>query len=240
MLNNQHNFFIYNYFNVSISVYVKTHNDQLINLASNIPPGKNHGINFNIASKYLMDNTTINIYKSSSSQPVLNELIGRSTLQLAENSTIRAIHCGMNTGCTDLSLLSDPVKSPLGTAIPRLRIVNTTPKTLTLTTTGNNLIVIPSGKSLLYMGLWENGIPLGCKLMDKDGILPTYIIDIPITDLFLGVISDIPLPLYNNITRKSSVSFDDEPGIPSNALEIHDKQFHKGSLIDTSYVPSNW
>lgn len=237
MLNNQH-FFIYNYFNVSISVYAKTYDDQLINLATNVPSGKKYVIDLNVALKYIRDNTTINIYKSSSSQPILNELIGRSTLNLPNNSIIRAIHCGMNTGSTDVSLLSDPVKSPLGTAIPSLRIVNTTPKTLTLTTTGNNLIVIPSGKSFLYLGLWENGIPLGCKIIDKDGILPTYIIDVPITDLFLGVVSDIPLPLFNDI--KNSLLFDDEPGVPDNALEIHNIQFHKGSLIDTSYVPSNW
>ncbi len=173
-------------------------------------------------------------------EPVPNALvpIGGSILTIPEDKTITALHCGMSVGSTDIALSSDPVKSPLGTALSRLRIVNTTPSTIYLTTTGNNELIIPAGKSYLYYGQYENGIPLGTKIQDINGVLPTYEILVPMTDLFMGVISDIPLPLYNDI--KVGLAFNDDPGIVDHALEIHNIQWHRGTLIDTSFIPKNW
>ena len=48
---------------------------------------------------------------------------------------------------SDSSLLS---KSPLGTALSHVRLINLTPRYLTLTTTGSNKIIIPPNKSYLY------------------------------------------------------------------------------------------
>jgi hypothetical protein len=236
-------FFIYNYCLVPIDVVV---ND--VDIVSGIPPKGKKGITQSMVDQHFKEGALVQIYAMSTTSDNTDNpkglslsLILQSLLTIPPNTTIKALHCGQNMGSMDIALISDPVKSPLGTALSRLRIVNTTPKTLRLTTTGNNTLIIPSGKSLLYLGRWDNGIPLGTTISDRDGILPTYIVNVPMTDLFIGIVSDIPLPLYNDITP-FGLAFTDTPGIPGpdNALEIHNMQRHAGRFIDNSYVPANW
>ncbi len=249
-------FFIYNYYNVPICVGVVNYADKRAAiLARNVPVGGKIGISLSKSNEWMVKYNAVKIYREQDmphnfgEKPKFEEnaythlstrsdAIGESILTIPPNTSTKALHCGMNVGSDDIALSSDPVKSPLGTALSRLRIVNTSPQTLRLTTTGNDFLIIPPGKSYLYYGLWANGIPLGTEFKDVEGIIPSYRVLIPITDLFMGVISDIAMPLYNDI--KVGLAYNDAPGIVNNALEIHDIQSHKGMLIDPTYIPKNW
>jgi hypothetical protein len=203
-------------------------------LSDNIPSGSYKSININ-KWKYIVSNAKIKVHDSRN-----NFLIGESTMTTPENKTIKALHCGMVSGHSDISDISEITKSPLGgNSLSRLRIINVTPRDLNLTTTGGNNLHIPSGKSLLYWGEYEKGVEMGVTFKDVDNILPDYNISIPITDLFMGIISDIEIPLYRG--AKIGGEYFDEPGMLYHPLqEINNYQTHIGSLIDKSYVPKNW
>jgi hypothetical protein len=234
-------FYVYNYYKVPINVQVndspKEHDgvmsDVRFTLVQDVPSGSYKAITQD-KWKHLTLNSKIEILKSDDHKP-----IGESTLNLPEGKTIKALHCGMVSGHSDIAILADITKSPLGTALPRLRIVNVTPRTINLTTSGGNLITIPSGKSLLYWGEYENGIHMGVSFKDVDGILPDYTLTKPITDLFLGIVSDIEIPLYR--AAKIGGDFFDDEGIFYHPLrELDGFQLHRGAFIDKSYIPRNW
>lgn len=204
-----------------------------ITLIENVPSGKFKAIPNN-KWKNITDNKKILIVESGKKTS-----IGKSVMTIPKGTTIKALHCGMNTGHTAIEMTSDITKSPLGTALPRLRIVNVTPRTVNLTTTGGNVLTIPASKSLLYFGEYENGIPMGVTFRDIDGILPDYNLKIPVTDLFLGVISDIEMPLYRG--SKIGQAFFDDPGVMYHPFEeLRGYQLHRGAFIDKSYIPKNW
>ena len=79
---------------------------------------------------------------------------------------------------------------------------------------------------------------LGTTFKDTDGILPDYPINIPVTDIHLGIISDVPVPLFSG--AKMGGKFTDEIGINYHPLEVGDYQFHRGALIDTAFIPRNY
>ena len=237
-------FFVYNYYKIPIALYVTSQltpirGAPIINtkktdifIVENVEPGERKGVKIDSVMKYLRDGATISVKSSK------GEIIGKCRLTIEPDKTIRALHCGMNTAHQDISIVSEGTHSPLGTALPRLRIVNTSPRTLRLTTTGGNELIIPAEKSLLYMGQYENGIPMGTIFRDIDGILQDYHLELPVTDLFMGMTSDISIPLY----RGSYIGgeYQDEPGINYYPLEINPTQLHNGVSIDKTYIPRNW
>lgn len=247
-------FYVYNYYKVPITVkvsgraiYTATQNgtitvikpanwdssDYFITLVENIPSGKHKAVTMDMWQN-ITDNKKINVINDKT-----KELIGESVMTIPQGKTIKALHCGMVSGQSDIALSSDITKSPLGTALPRLRIVNVTPRTINLTTTGGNKLTIPPAKSLLYFGEYENGIPMGVTFKDIDGILPDYTLKIPQTDLFLGIISDIDIPLYRG--SKIGGAFFDDPGEMYHPFEeLNSYQLHRGAFIDKSYIPKNW
>lgn len=264
----QNKFYVYNYYKVPITVTVsekevididhtkdfptgvgnntipatvyekkpKDSNLGSITLVENVQPGK-FGVVTDNKWKNITDNKKVQVYRAVNSIP--DELIGESIMTIPQGKTIKALHCGMVSAHTDISISGDITKSPLGTALPRLRIVNVTPRTINLTTTGGNKLTIPAGKSLLYFGEYENGVPLGVTFKDIDGVLPDYNVKIPCTDLFLGIISDIEIPLYRN--SRIGGEFFDIPGIMYHPFEeLPGYQLHRGAFIDKSYIPKNW
>ncbi len=258
-------FYVYNYYKVPITVQVSTtevidrekgeliddignnidvsilehkpkevtKNLEYITLVENVPSGKFKAIPGG-KWKNITDNKKLIVLDSATKLD-----IGKSVMTIPKDTTIKALHCGMNSGHTAIEMTSDITKSPLGTALPRLRIVNVTPRTINLTTTGGNILTIPAAKSLLYFGEYENGIPMGVTFRDIDGILPDYNLKIPITDLFLGVISDIEIPLYRG--SKIGQAFFDDPGVMYHPFEeLRGYQLHRGAFIDKAYIPKNW
>jgi hypothetical protein len=238
-------FYVYNYYKVPISVRVKelpkdsndsakVNDGELITLVEDVPSGKYKAVTQD-KWKHLTQNSKVTIVKSEGTTGI----IGESTMNIPEGKTIKALHCGMVSGQSDISILADITKSPLGTALPRLRIVNLGSRTLNLTTTGGNLLTIPPAKSLLYWGEYENGIHMGVTFKDVDGILPDFTLTKPITDLYLGIISDIEIPLYR-AAKIGGDYFDDEGVFYHPLRELDGYQLHRGMFIDKSYIPRNW
>lgn len=173
------------------------------------------------------------------------ELLGKAVMNIPEGKAPRALHLGMNSGQDDLSMKGDPIRSPLGSAIPRLRIVNASPRVLRLSTVAmlndgklEPDLVIKPFDSILYLGQYWKGIPLGVVFKDVDGYLDDYKLQYPITDLFMGIMSDIHEPQYNG--AKFGGSFDDTVSTVSYPLEEGGIGKHKGSKINTKYIPSTW
>jgi len=210
-----------------------TTNLEYTTLIENVPSGKFKAITL-LKWKDITDNKKLMVLDSNTKLP-----IGESIMTIPVGKTIKALHCGMNSGHTAIEMTSDITKSPLGTALPRLRLVNVTPRTINLTTTGGNILTIPATTSLLYFGEYENGIPMGVTFRDIDGILPDFNLKIPITDLYLGVISDIEMPLYRG--SKIGQAFFEDPGVMYHPFEeLRGYQLHRGAFIDKSYIPKNW
>ncbi len=218
------NFTIYNYYKIPISVFINTNGIKKI---ADIDAKKEKSIHIDLPIK---KDTIFLVFTSDRGAA---KLLGRSTVVKSDND-IDALHCGMNSGHLDISMSSETSKSPLGTALGRLRIVNVTEKTLKL----NQEIIIPPHRSYMYYGQYNNGIPLGTILKDQDGELEDYIINIPITDLFIGLVSDKKVTQFGG--SKIGGEFDDTVYNYEFPLETTDIEAHKGMLIDTTYIPKNW
>ena len=235
------NFPIRNHYKVPVDIHVSTpitpsentHGENVKSfVVKRVEPGKGSYYNSPV-----INGSVIKIYLSNPSQgkgPVSPVLLEETVINIPEGKAIRAIHTGLMSSHYDISISSDPIKSPLGnlgSAIPRLRIVNTSSRTLRL----NGNIVIPSRKSFMYMGEFGNGIPIGTILKDQDGYLHDFKIDRPISDLFMGITSDINVPLYTG--AKLGNQFDDTTGTTEFILFSKDSQTHRGSNINKAYLP---
>lgn len=239
-------FYVYNYYKVPISVLVtelpstgstSDRGGEPGTLIQNVPSGKYKAVTHG-RWEHLTQSSKITVVKFNGIGDN-KTVLGESTLNIPEGKTIKALHCGMVSGQSDISIAADITKSPLGTALPRLRIVNLGSRTLNLTTTGGNLLTIPPAKSLLYWGEYENGIHMGVTFKDVDGVLPDYTLSKPITDLYLGIISDIEIPLYR-AAKIGGDYFDDEGVFYHPLRELDGFQLHRGAFIDKSYIPRNW
>lgn len=225
-------FYVYNYFKVPIDVIVTNSMGKTSDfLVKNILPKTRGEISYDLIVKYMRSGSKIKIYYGG-------ELIGEAMLDIPLDKTIRGLYAGMNKSQNDISISGDITKSPLGSAIPRVRIVNTTPRTLFLSTGTQYYMKIPSGKSVLYFGQWQNGIHLGVTIKDKEGILDDFVISFPVTDIFMGTISDIFTPIY--LGAKYGNALDDTVATVEYPLELSGIQHHRGADLDFFYIPKSW
>ena len=238
-------FYIYNYYKVPITVKVvpKTPKNsiippRIITVVENVEAGKRKGVKIDDVINYITNGATILVETYSNNNFVGTVILGKTIMTIPPNTSIRALHCGMVTAHDDFSDSSLLSKSPLGTALSHVRLINLTPRYLTLTTTGSNKIIIPPNKSYLYRGQYENGVAMGTLFRDVDKYLPDYELTLPVTDIFMGLISDLDIPLYRG--SKLSGAYFDDPGVNYHPLEIDPTQWHRGLLIDPYYIPKNW
>lgn len=227
-------FYIYNYYKVPVDVKVQQEGEREQLMTSGVPAGGRFGIRWSSIASNLRNGTTIKSYarKPGSTHDIL---IGSSQLRIPKGTTIKALHVGMSSAHQDLSMAGEGTKSTLGTALPRVRIVNASPRILTLLA-GSNLITIQPHSSHLYYGEYDRGVHLGTVLRDQDGFLPDYVIDRPVTDIHLGVASDIQTPLYTG--SKFGGDFDDTVDGVVHPLELHGLGGpHNGAMRDRTYIP---
>ena len=227
-------FYIYNYHKVPVDVRVQQDDEREQPMISNVLAGGRLGVRWSSIASNLHNGTTINSYtrKPGSTHDIL---IGTNHLRIPKGTTIKSLHVGMISAHQDLSMAGEGTKSTLGTALPRVRIVNVSPRCLTLLA-GSDSIQIQPYSSHLYYGENGRGIHLGTIIRDQDGFLPNYIIDRPITDIHMGITSDVQVPLYAG--AKFGGDFDDTmEGIVSHPFELHDLGVHNGALRDRTYIP---
>jgi hypothetical protein len=190
---------------------------------------------------YFARGTVVLVYTSKD-----RKLIGKAVMNVPVGKTIRALHLGMSTGQDDLSMKGDPIRSPLGgSALPRLKIINASPRTLKLSTVASLNdgtlepdIIIKPYDSVMYFGQYWKGIPLGVVFRDIDGYLNDFKLQYPITDLFMGLISDIHELPYGQ--AKFGGEFDDTVNTVAYPLQLTSMGQHKGRLINRSYIPTSW
>lgn len=224
-----HDFYVYNYYKVPIQVLV---NGEVIGDA--IEPKKRLGIDKQAAIKYFSNGkATVRVYAKSDTQKY-DMLIGKSETHTPKNTMIRGLHLGMNSAHEDYSLVADPIRSTLGTALPRLRIVNDTAVKLKFQI-GSDQICLSSGEDKMYFGEEDHGIHLGSIIHNIDGILQDFTVTIPVTDVHLGIISDRSAPLYTGI--KIGGDFDDTVQGKNYLLELWDMGGpHRGMFSDKTYI----
>ena len=75
---------------------------------------------------------------------------------------------------------------------PYIRIHNPTMTPLRL----NNNILVEPNSVFFYTGRHHFGVPLGLVLKDVDGLYPRLQLTKPITDIYYGIVSDTPQPIY--------------------------------------------
>ena len=75
---------------------------------------------------------------------------------------------------------------------PYIRIHNPTMVPLRL----NNNILVEPNTIFFYTGRHHFGVPLGLVLKDVDGLYPRLQLTKPITDIYYGIVSDTPQPIY--------------------------------------------
>lgn len=117
-------------------------------------------------------------------------LFTQYTLNVPEGETIRALHIGMVTGKW-VGASEDYNIGKTGNAVqgmPFIHIHNWGEGTLRL----NENINVPPNQTATYSGRDHMGVRLGTVLKDANNIFPNYIIRTPITDLYYGVVSDLP------------------------------------------------
>ncbi len=246
------NFRIHNHYRIPVDVIAILPNmkvtpgkeyEQGIKLAESIPTTL-YGEQGNVIDSgydYFGRGTVVLVYASKN-----RELIGKGVMNIPVGKTIRALHLGMSSIQDDYSMKSDSIRSPLGgSAIPRLRLVNSSPRTLKLSTVAAlndgtlepDIIIKPYG-SVLYLGQFEKGIPLGVTFKDIEGYLDDYKLDAPGTDLFFGLISDVHELPYSGM--KFGGDFDDTIYDVAYPLQLTNMGHHKGSKINREYIPSSW
>lgn len=245
------NFRIHNHYRIPVDVIAILPNmkvtpgkeyEQGIKLAESIPTTL-YGEQGNVIDSgydYFGRGTVVLVYASKK-----RELIGKGVMNIPVGKTIRALHLGMNTGQIDYSARAEITKSPLGAnAVPMLRIVNTTPRNIRLSTVAalndgqlQPDIIIKPYKSVNYFGQFGKGLLPGVVFKDVDGYLNDYKMNIPITDLFIGLISDLHYKSY--MGAKFGNQFDDTIFDIADPLELGGIGKFR-SNINPEFIPSSW
>jgi len=225
-------FYVYNYYKVPVDVKIRCPNIYgYKEMVSKVPSGGRLGVKSDAVNKNVLDGSKIKVY-THTSVPIL---LGKSKLVIPKNKTIKALHVGLNSSHEDISMASEITKSSLGSALPRIRLVNLTPRDLTFRI-GWQTVKIQPHSSYMYLGENYQGIHMGTVIRDMDGYLQDFVVDKPITDIHFGFISDIKTPLYTG--SKLGGELDDTVEGVNYLQELHGLGGpHNGSLRDKTYIP---
>jgi hypothetical protein len=227
---------IFNHYAIPVNVIISCIDKTVINIP-NVPPNetKISYINKNLNTEYAL----VNIFNSRDGSKLASVILTND--MPTDVKHISTLHCGLIYGYNDISLQSELTRSPLGSALPRLIISNKGAQNITLNSASGNSMTIPRSrdKSLVYLGEYKTGIPLGTKFRDINNIFPTYELIKPITNLVYGVISTTYIPSYQgSFYPGENTNVDGKFFHPLSELSWY--QFHKGKLIDNSYIPNDW
>ncbi len=205
-------FYIYNYLLKPVKIDVRTKGgltDRLID----IPARKRKGLRMKDVKKYIRAGNELSIYvvidpsfekenekggvkdiERKDAKKAEELLFSKYMLDLPEDYTIKALHVGMITSRW-VGAGFDQNYIPALNAVqgrPWIKIHNFTDIPLSL----NNNIDISSEGILRYTGRDHFGVRLGTIFDDQKGIFPRFKFNIPATDVYYGVTSDIQQSLF--------------------------------------------
>jgi len=182
---NPKSFKIYNYLRKSIRI--KNQETQI----AVVSPGRIMTIPDNIVATHF---TSGNIFKISifdEYDTTWNErTLMNYILDVPEGETIKALHVGMITGKWVGADEDYNIGKNGGVAVQGMPFVHFHNFTDYILRINENINISPNGV-LKYTGRDHFGVRLGTVLKDQDEIFPNFIITTPITDLYIGVVSDL-------------------------------------------------
>lgn len=202
-----------------------------------LTPGKKVHKSLEEVKKFFGEGENIlDIYMRSGKESPYNgyDLLLNSTRMKVLDGTYKGVFVGQNSGHEDLGLIADPIRSTLGTAIPRMSIYNDTRIKLKFQIASDQICLEP-GESRMYFGEEDHGIHLGTRIQNIDGILRDYVVDIPMTDIHLGLVLNHPTLLYTG--AKIGGEFNDSIRIKTHLLELWDMDGpHRGMFSDKTFI----
>jgi hypothetical protein len=179
------------------------------------------------------DKSQIRIYIKGKGSSTYNVLLNLTNLKVIDGDYY-GLFVGQNSSHEDLGLIADPIRSSLGTAIPRLSLYNDTLMKLKFQI-GSDQICLGPGEDRMYFGEEDHGIHLGTHIQNIDGILRDFVVDIPMTDLHLGLVLNHPTLLYTG--AKIGGDFDDSIRIKTYPLELWGMDGpHRGMFSDKTFI----
>lgn len=206
-------FYIYNYLLKPIRINLVNPRTGLNQpFIDHIPAKTRRGLKISTIIKHLRTGARFRIYVLVSEGPLH---FSDYDLDLPEGTTIRALHVGMVTsrwvGATQDYKFIPALNAVQGR--PWIKIHNKTALNLHI---NNNIDISPYG-TLRYSGRDHFGVRIGTIFTDQQKIFPPWQFDVPATDVYWGVTSDIQQPKFGGWQIDSE--FDDRADDPQWLLE---------------------
>ena len=205
-------FIINNYFpHHDLSVIVKTPEGKEIQLVRHIPPKSKSGLTAKQVDDYLKGGNTLAFYISYPKytkfpnktmekewrEPGGNMrriFFSKYYLDTPEDKRIRSLHVGMITSRIQGSpnqYSSAAANSVQGQGHVTIHNYSSLPLSL-----NEGKILVPPNEWTQYAGHMRTGVPLGTWFKDDNKLYETYQYLRPMTDIYYGVVSDGPQPIY--------------------------------------------
>ena len=205
-------FYIYNYLNKPVRLDVVTPGITEPFIES-IAPHSRRGLRMSTVVKYFRAGAYFKIYVLGLPQGPVH--YSDYSIDLPKGTTIRALHIGMITsrwvGATQDYNFKPGVNAIQGR--PWIKVHNRTALNLHI---NNNIDISPYG-TLRYSGRDHFGVRIGTIFTDQEDIFPPWKFDIPATDVYWGVVSDLQQPLFGGWQIDSE--FDEDADEPQWLLE---------------------
>lgn len=233
ILDNQPTFPFYNYLLKSVRVEAVTPNGNSI--VTTVAPRSRRDALLSIVEKYLVSGTAFRIVLFDEFKKDWPERVFSTyTLNIPEAQTIKELHIGMMVSKWVGASNDYSVGRNGGTAVqgvPWLRMHNLTDYPLEI----NENINITAGGVLRYTGRQFFGVALGTRFVDQDGIFPEFVMNIPATDLYIGVTSDLKQGKFGGF--QLTPEFYDDENVPNDMQHLDNLTGPPISHIVPGFLP---
>jgi len=210
-------FLVYNYLNLPVTIKVHEKDPQGASVSSifvtDVKPHQTKGVTIDKVDRYLRGGNKIEILVNQNGEDVH---ISNYELNYDRNETIKSLHVGQMTsrwvGATQDSTSIPGLNAVQGR--PWVKIHNRTDREILLNKGG---IKIPPDGFVRFKGRDHFGVRLGTIFKDVEGIYPDFNFDVPATDIYYGVTSDLQQPFFGG--WQIDAWFNDVPEKPQYLLE---------------------
>ncbi len=196
-----------------------------------IPGRSSKGVNLSLVEKYLASGNTFQIVIVCQNT---EKVFSHYTLDVCNGEMIKELHIGMMVSKWVGATNDYSVGKNGGTAVqgaPWLRMHNLTSLPLAF---NENINITPEGV-LRYTGRYFNGVALGTEFVDQDDLFPSFILNIPATDLYIGVTSDLKQGLYGGF--QLTPEFYHDEGAPNDMQQLDNLTGPDVGHIAPGYLP---